>query len=386
MKKILRVSVAVCILAIITTSMALATPASRAEALELLFDIEVNVYVGNKGWIGMSGAAHPSMLFILEDGNKKNDNSLNGSSNKLINDLEELRVVLAEIYSEGEYELLQQDSVNQTEFSFTERLDILNEKLHQVLDKLDDSGINNPKQLEEIRSRIEISVSVVTRMTRSFNPICADFASLSEGDSVEGVGVVAPYLNIETPTGGAVKIVEQGLITAYGTPNSSCYSDPTIISIVNNGLIAEGGGFSDMVAVGPKPPPYDLSSPHEYTFTFDGVSISEFTLRMLDFGDWNPSFGTVHRVEMNAYDSYNAFVVDHILEYLTMADATPNWSDLPNNDDLVCNSGDASADPGKPGNWTWNVAGTGITKITLEFPNGFDPYIGFDTLCFVVEP
>jgi len=49
-------------------------------------------------------------------------------------------------------------------------------------------------------------------------------------------------------------------------------------------------------------------------------------------------------------------------------------------------SGDAvSAAPGQPGDWMWNVNGSGIVKVVLQFGVGFDPYIGFDELRFTEE-
>jgi len=49
-------------------------------------------------------------------------------------------------------------------------------------------------------------------------------------------------------------------------------------------------------------------------------------------------------------------------------------------------SGDAiSATPGQPGNWTWNVSGSGIVRVVLDFGGGYDPNIGFDVLLFTIE-
>jgi len=45
-------------------------------------------------------------------------------------------------------------------------------------------------------------------------------------------------------------------------------------------------------------------------------------------------------------------------------------------------TGDATASPGQPGNWTWNISGSGITKVILDFGDGYDPNIAFDNLSY----
>jgi hypothetical protein len=68
--------------------------------------------------------------------------------------------------------------------------------------------------------------------------------------------------------------------------------------------------------------------------------------------------------------------------YTTPAEYAPQSSNLYGN---LINNGDASALSGQPGNWTWQVSGVGITKVTLQFGVGFDPNIAFDTLSFTQE-
>jgi hypothetical protein len=154
--------------------------------------------------------------------------------------------------------------------------------------------------------------------------------------------------------------------------------------VVRNGGLAAEGGFSDMDAVGSLyVSPQIPFSVHEYAFYFEGATVSEFSLRMLDFGDYNPDRVPYHLVEMIATNASNDEVASQFLEYMSDLTTTPRTSDY---GDLACDTGDASTIDGNPGNWKWEVSGTGITKITLTFPEGYDPYIGFDTLCFVVEP
>jgi len=197
--------------------------------------------------------------------------------------------------------------------------------------------------------------------------IFANFSSISGGQSVEGLGVVAPYLNIDAK-GTAVKVLQSAQPLIYFAPPSS--------GTINAGLAGDGG-FSDVITK-------NAFQAHLYTFTFaPGVSVTNFSLHMLDYGDWNPSLSTSHLVHMTAYNANGNVVSREELNYTTLAEVTPRSSSLYG--DLLFN-GDAVAAPlGQPGNWIWNVSGNGIVKIVLEFGAGYDPNIAFDLLSFTTE-
>jgi hypothetical protein len=192
-------------------------------------------------------------------------------------------------------------------------------------------------------------------------PVIADFSQVAVGQSVEGMGVVAPGLNIDAK-GTAVKIVEGAEPSVYGAGAGN--------AVLNGGITP--AGFSDAATK-------QLKQPHQYTFTFaSGTTVSNFSLRMLDFGDLNPTGAASSYASMTAYNA-NGFVVakQELIYTTTGVYQSPQYGDL-----LV--SGDALlAEPGEPGNWTWNVAGSGIVRVELEFGTGFDPNIGFDTLSFI---
>ena len=178
---------------------------------------------------------------------------------------------------------------------------------------------------------------------------------------------MAPYLNIDAKgtAGTAVKIQQATEPLVYVASNDS--------GNVNGGLAA-GGGFSDLVTK-------NAMQAHLYNFTFaPGVSITNFSLHMLDYGDLNPSLNTSHYVAMTAYDANGAVVSKEELSYTTLAENGPRSSSLYG--DLFFN-GDAVAAPfGQPGNWIWNVSGNGIVRVVLEFGAGYDPNIAFDLLSF----
>jgi hypothetical protein len=195
--------------------------------------------------------------------------------------------------------------------------------------------------------------------------VTPDFSQIAVGDPVEGLGTVHEWLDIQAK--GTAKHVVEGT-----NANPAVYASnvPGVGTVFNAGMVA-AGGFSD-------PDTQIAGGAHQYTFTFaPGVTISNFTLRMLDFGDYNPTGSPSHLVTMTAYNASNVAVTSQQLSYTTdAAFVSPVYGDL-----LV--SGDAiSATPGQPGNWTWNVSGNGIVRVALDFGAGHDPNIGFDLLSF----
>jgi hypothetical protein len=195
--------------------------------------------------------------------------------------------------------------------------------------------------------------------------VTADFSQVGVGETVEGLGKVAPYLSIDA-RGTAVKILEGTAPDAFGSPNDAK---------VMNGGIAANGGFVDIEA-------RQAGDIHRYVFTFTGTSVSEFSLHMLDYGDWNVPADASHYVEMVAYNGNGAEVDRQELTYTSPEVTVPRSSDIYGD---LWFSGDASGLPGQPGNWTWNVTGSGIVQVVLEFGSGYDTAIGFDTLTFTTE-
>lgn len=235
-----------------------------------------------------------------------------------------------------------------------------------------------PSPTETITDTPTLTPTVTPTMTltptpTTTPPVCepqmvmADFTQVAAGQSVEGLGVVAPGLNIDAK-GTAVSLRSGADPFAYGAPNTGA---------VSNGGTISTGGFSDMTTKA-------AQQAHLYTFTFaPGVSVSNFSLRMLDYGDWNTSNSSAHLVSMTAYNASGAVVAIQELSYTTPTDTIPRSSDKYGD---MFFSGDAiGAQPGQPGNWTWNVSGSGIVRVVLEFGVGFDPNIGFDTLTFTTE-
>jgi hypothetical protein len=200
--------------------------------------------------------------------------------------------------------------------------------------------------------------------------IYANFNAVPVGASVEGLGAVAPYLKIDAKR-TAIRVVQATGPFAYLAPNDG--------GVTNGGLVADGG-FSDVDTK-------NAGEPHLYTFTFaPGVSVTNFSLRMLDYGDLNLPVNlppeTSHYVSMTAYDVSGNPIPNakQELSYTTPADKNPRSSSLYG--DLRFNGDAVSAPLGQPGNWIWHVSGNGIVKVVLEFGAGYDPNIAFDLLSY----
>jgi hypothetical protein len=202
----------------------------------------------------------------------------------------------------------------------------------------------------------------------------ADFTKVAVGQSVEGDETVAPYLNIDA-RGDAKRVTQAQEPFVYRAPNPT---NPDDVGITNGGLVADGG-FSDVDTKNSRPP-----VPHEYVFTFlQDVTVNRFTLHMLDYGDLNMPPGlapvTSHRAVMTVYDANGIEIPSANKELSFTTGAVRNPPELWESGDAV------GAKLGQPGNWTWNITGTGIARIVLSFPEGWDPNIGFTRLTYSVE-
>lgn len=193
----------------------------------------------------------------------------------------------------------------------------------------------------------------------------ADFSTTNAGDSVEGMSLVAPNMNIDAK-GTAVEINENSDPYVYGAPNQTANN--------GNGGMTIGGGFSDDIT-------QNAGKAHKYIFTFaPGTSVTSFSLHMLDFGDWNPTKSTKHRVVMKAFDSSNTVVDVQKLRFSSDGKEFNGYS--PKYGQLIITGDAVTAQPDEPGNWTWYVSGNDIVKVKLRFGKGYDPNIGFDNLEF----
>lgn len=201
--------------------------------------------------------------------------------------------------------------------------------------------------------------------------INADFSSFNPGDSIEGLGTVHELLDISSSTGGGQAIfAESQSAVAYGASSSQTQAN----SNVKNGGVNELGGFADLTG-------------RKHVFDFDfatGVSVEEFSLRMLDYGDFNQGRATEHSILLTAFNSDGETVDEFNLSYESSSATNPNgfYKNGGRGDALMANEGD-------PGLATLSVFGEGITQVQLRYENNgrraniaSDPNIGFDSLTF----
>ncbi|WP_420645348.1 hypothetical protein [Candidatus Leptofilum sp.] len=200
--------------------------------------------------------------------------------------------------------------------------------------------------------------------------VCANFGQLPPGSSVEGLGTIHPELNITTSIGNAVAVVEEVLPGAYRAPN-------TDLGIRNNGAGALGGF-------------YDADRIHDYSFSFaPDTSVSFFSLKLLDFGDWNGAGATEHEVSLLAYNSSGDLVGSDSLFLTSDGAIMPRSGSF---GDLFFTGDAASAMDGQPGRYTFAIEGSGITRLELEYGSNVaswigptDIYFGLALLCFEPE-
>ncbi len=191
----------------------------------------------------------------------------------------------------------------------------------------------------------------------------ADFNKVPVGSSVQGMGVVAPNVNI-TALYSAVHLRAGAQPKVYAAaPNNT---------IINGGIDTLTDGFGDVQAHLKREAP-------RFTFTFQpGLTVTDFSLHMVDFGDWNPTDATQHVVVMRAFNASNALVAHQVLSYTTPPRTAPLTSSLYGN--LQVNGDALTAPAGMPGNWTWHVSGVGITRVVLIVGAGQDPNFALDGL------
>ena len=235
----------------------------------------------------------------------------------------------------------------------------------------EESGVSDPNLGLSILCFIPENVDTPEIPTDS---LCMDFAALPAGSSVEGLGVLHPALNISS-TGNTVAIYENdATAVGYGAPNASAGVGE---SILNNGVGLLGGFV-------------DLDKLHEYEFSFEaGSSVSSFSLKILDYGDFNAAHATEHTVSLVAYDSNDSVIATSELEFTSDNSVNPTMGSAGN----LQFSGDAiTAMPQDPGNFIFAVEGNGITHLSLEFTNNTgeghqvsDPNFALAVLCFVPE-
>lgn len=201
-------------------------------------------------------------------------------------------------------------------------------------------------------------------------PTCVNFSRLGPGATVEGLGVLQPNFDIST-SGNAVVVLSDASPKAYDAPNDNA-------ARVRNGNIGLLGGISDIERV------------HDYAFNFtNGMMVNLFSLRMMDFGDWNPNLATEHEVTLVGLDGNGAVVDSDSIAFKTAAARMPRRGEIngaPFNPYLQA---DAMAAPGQLGNYRFELRGEGIVRVEMRFNNNVvpntpsDPLFALQEVCYL---
>lgn len=190
---------------------------------------------------------------------------------------------------------------------------------------------------------------------------CTSFGSLVPGSSVEGFGAVHPYLNIHTTSGLAQALMEGELPAAYFAMTTT---DPRLA----NGALLPSGGFADFGRV------------HDYKFAFaPGVTVDDFQVRMLDYGDLNVLLATEHKIKLVAYDANDNIVATDSFVFNSDGSVLPP--------DLKFRGDAGTAVDGDPGNHMYRVTAPGIVRLEFQYnssgtPLPSDSHFALGELCF----
>jgi hypothetical protein len=197
-------------------------------------------------------------------------------------------------------------------------------------------------------------------------------APLAETDVIEGAFKVHPNLTITSgPTLGP-----PGTATIVRTDtNPAVYTAPS--GGLRNNCLERNQGFSDVTAV-------STSSAHRYQFDFV-QPVTEFSVRLLDFGDFNPTLARRHQVILSALCG-PFFGIADTLFYRSNPLLQPTTSaDYPSCDLQVIGDacGAQCTTAQNPGNRTFSLnCPTGMSRVVMTFPQGHDPFIALDCLNF----
>ena len=219
-----------------------------------------------------------------------------------------------------------------------------------------------------------VSCMLTLAASRGAEAVMIDFSGLAPGASVTGFGTVHPNLNIHTTANAGVAVFPGVAPAAYGAPNGGG-------SMTNNGVDATLGGFSDTV-----------SRIHDFVFDLSAAANS-FSVRVLDWGDFNQGHATSHSVTLQALNSSNVLVDSAMFSFTSDNATNPHTG---SQGDLYLTGDAISAVAGQAGNLTLSLAGSDIVKVEFLWShNGSraanaasDPNIAFDqlTIGFVDVP
>ena len=223
------------------------------------------------------------------------------------------------------------------------------------------AGCTLLSNISQVPTTNQSEVSSIVKNLNNTNMKCVNFegTELNKGDSVEGMGTVHPLLNIQLEGAVDLVLIENGTddisnVAYYagaGTANSCLYG-------------TYGFGCPAFDSNGDRIDRINENDKIIFEFP-DGITVSNFSVEMFDYGDFYP-YGTGDRLV--TLKAYSDSVVE--ISYSGPAGVDPTY-------DACHSSGN--------GIHKFETSGSGIYKIELVFGTGIDPAIGFDYICFTIE-
>lgn len=176
-----------------------------------------------------------------------------------------------------------------------------------------------------------------------------DFSAFAAGDSVEGAGTVNSLLTITSSVGNGVALFSGQSPAAYIAGPSN----------IPNGGISSTGGFATFGGT------IGNNQLQDFVFTFaSGVTADSFSVRVLDYGDFNTGNATQHTFGIKAFDGFNQLVATDSFFYTSDNSVNPTSGSAGN----LSQTGDALLSSGaSPGNILFTVVGSGIARVEMFY-------------------
>ena len=190
------------------------------------------------------------------------------------------------------------------------------------------------------------------------DPYWPESVPLLPGESVEGGGKVHPLLNIYlSGSDNDLVIIEEG------ATNPPYAYDANVGGGTNNRKNGCLIGQYGIGCINEKPNVDDTIS-----FEFlGGVTVDFFSITILDYGDWIHVGIAPIKLEITPYDSEG-----------NQIDCVISTFDIRNSKYDACG--------GTEGRKTYQFINPGIAKVQIKFKEGVDRGVGFDEICFIIEP
>ena len=211
-------------------------------------------------------------------------------------------------------------------------------------------------------------------------PDTVDFEGLTTGASVTGLGNAGQAdLDIQSTSPDDLVVIEELDATYHVYSGNNTSNNDTI----NAGLTGVKG-FGD-----PDRDDAELG----WEATFNGKTVSSFSIDMLDYGDWFPQMANfigekTHTAALIAYDASDIELGRSVLTFHSTGTGSTSRNSTEygflgdTGDVLEANGGNTN-----PGLWTFSLVYSGINRIEMWFDgsDSADPGVGWDNIVFEME-